>query len=272
MRVGEKHTLSWLVLIVFLAFGTYGCTKKTTSSAEDTSVHKIQRATNAVKDLFVKSDWDHLNTARIKDTTTQKQIDYAAKLTSKIKPKEKNDTNSVFGLGLALSLANAQKQLDERSQKGSTNATQEKSKNEGQKGTEAEQNQQQPPTYIPKKTDVVLKDHVLKNENRLEDFITKASQNNESELRVVKYVNQQGVLIYNLKSRYDKNAKEGWIEVHPDLSHYIKLKNEAQDTFNNAPQQCGSISKDNDHGYYVLKECRTNWEYQLLPIPNSDKG
>ncbi|AVR00316.1 hypothetical protein OBCHQ24_15320 [Oceanobacillus iheyensis] len=76
----------------------------------------------------------------------------------------------------------------------------------------------------------------------------------------------QGVLIYDLKSMYDKNADQSWIRVMPDVSHYRALENEAQDVFNNARQQCGYMSKDETEGFYKLFECRTHWEYRLFPI------
>lgn len=121
--------------------------------------------------------------------------------------------------------------------------------------------------YIPSEMDVVLKnDYLLENVDLLEDFMAVAGENNESQIRVVKHVLGQGVIIYDLQSRYDKNADQGWIEVTPNLTHYISLENEVQDVFNNAPQQCGDMSKDVEEGYYKLYECRTNWEYRLLPI------
>ncbi len=251
MILAKREKIVWLVLIVFIAFGTSGCTDKTPSSDTHSSAHAIKVAGDAVDFLFVKSDWDHLNTARIKNTTTQAQIDYAANLVSKIQPGEKLDANTAFGFGFALAIENAQKQLDERG-------------NVGEESSKVLK-------YTPNKNDVILKNHVLKNVDRLENFMKIAGKSDGDKIRVVKYVEGQGVLIYDLKSRYDKNAKQGLIEVNPDLKYYSKLKSERQDVFNNAPQQCGGLSKDMDKGYYKLTECRTNWEYYLLPIINDNQ-
>ncbi|MFC4557810.1 DUF4362 domain-containing protein [Virgibacillus kekensis] len=121
--------------------------------------------------------------------------------------------------------------------------------------------------YLPNENDVVLKNNELKNVDLLENFMEVAGKNNESKIRVVKYVRFQGVIIYELQSRYDENANEGWISVEPDLSYYKPSDNEVQDVFNNAGQQCGYITKDTVEGFYKLNECRTHWEYRFLPIP-----
>lgn len=121
--------------------------------------------------------------------------------------------------------------------------------------------------YIPNETDVVLKnDNLLVNKDILEDFITVAGKNNESHMRIVKHVLGRGAILYDLESRYDKNANQGWIEVTPNLTHYKPLEDDFYDLFIQAPQQCGDLSKDVEEGFYKLYECRTNWEYRLLPI------
>ncbi|WP_440895508.1 YcxB family protein [Amphibacillus sp. Q70] len=125
--------------------------------------------------------------------------------------------------------------------------------------------------YIPNKTDVILKNNSLENVDILDNFVKVAGENSEDQIRVVKYVPTQGVMIYDLQSKYDKNANEGWIEVIPDLSYYQALEDEGQDVFNNAPQQCGNMSKDIEAGYYKLSECRTHWEYSLLPIVSDNE-
>ncbi|WP_010530320.1 hypothetical protein [Lentibacillus jeotgali] len=125
--------------------------------------------------------------------------------------------------------------------------------------------------YVPNEDDVVLKHNNLKNKGILEAFMKVAGENgenNESEIRVVKDEGANGVLIYDLKSRYDKNADQAWIGVIPDLSHYSASENDVQDVFNNARQQCSYMSKDKQEGYYKLNECRTHWEYRFLPIVN----
>ncbi|OZU87520.1 hypothetical protein CIL03_15610 [Virgibacillus indicus] len=120
-------------------------------------------------------------------------------------------------------------------------------------------------TYIPNEEDVIFKNNKMRNKERLDEFVKTAGDNNESQIRVVKY-EEHGAIIYDLKSRYDENAGVGWVRVSPDLSYYHTAEDEVQDVFNNAPQQCANISKDTAEGYYKLHECRTNWEYRLLPI------
>ncbi len=149
-----------------------------------------------------------------------------------------------------------------------TNFEQEVKKHNNSTG---EQSQEEPlEEYVPNEDEIVLNNNHLKNKDILEAFMKVAGENGESEIRVVKNEGVKGVLIYDLKSRYDKDAKQGWIEVFPDLSHYRASNNEVQDVFNNARQQCGYISKDETEGYYKLNECRTHWEYRLLPIINED--
>src|SRR5699024_4131857 len=103
--------------------------------------------------------------------------------------------------------------------------------------------------------DIVLEKNELKNKDTLETFMQTAGENgenNESEIRVVKDEGAQGVLIYDLKSRYDKNADQRWIEVTPDLSHYSPAEDEVQDVFHTS-QQCGYLSKDEAEGYYKVR-------------------
>lgn len=124
--------------------------------------------------------------------------------------------------------------------------------------------------YMQNETDVVLKNsNLLVNKDILEDFITVAGKKNESHIRIVKHVLGRGAIIYDLESRYDKNADQGWIEVTPNMTYYRPLEKDFYDVFNQAPQQCGDLSKDVEEGFYKLHECRTNWEYRLLPIDKS---
>ncbi|RDW15106.1 hypothetical protein [Oceanobacillus chungangensis] len=122
--------------------------------------------------------------------------------------------------------------------------------------------------YIPNESDVVFKNNALSNKDILDNFVEVAGENNESQIRVVKY-QTKGVIIYDLESEYDSNANVGWIMVKPDLSYYKPTENEVQDViFNNASQQCAYMSIDEEEGFYKLNECRTHWEYRLLPIVN----
>lgn len=121
--------------------------------------------------------------------------------------------------------------------------------------------------YMQNETDIVLKNsNLLVNKDILEDFIEVAGKGNDSHIRIVKHVLGRGAIIYDLESRYDKNADQGWIEINPDMTYYKPLEDDFYDVFNQAAQQCGELSKDVEEGFYKLYECRTNWEYRLLPI------
>lgn len=81
--------------------------------------------------------------------------------------------------------------------------------------------------YQPNEDDVVSTYDGVENRDILEEFIEIAGENgknDESEIRIVKNEGKDGVIIYDLKSRYDKNADQGWIDVTPDLSHYNPRK------------------------------------------------
>lgn len=124
--------------------------------------------------------------------------------------------------------------------------------------------------YKPNETDIVLKDNTLTNVPLLEKFIDIAGQkgsDNESQIRIVTYV-AEGAIIYDLQSRYDATVGHRWIDVTPDLSHYTPGEESYQDVFNSGPQQCGYMEKDtqSEEWFYKLYECRTNWEYRILPV------
>lgn len=125
--------------------------------------------------------------------------------------------------------------------------------------------QSQEDMYIPEEDDVIFKNDAMRNKEILDGFMEVSGKNNDSEIRVVKY-EENGVILYQLKSRYDENADVGWIEVNPDLTYYEMQEDEVQDVFNNAPQQCATMSTDDVEGFYKLNECRTHWEYRLVPI------
>lgn len=141
-------------------------------------------------------------------------------------------------------------------------------KGKSQDESAEEQSQEEPlEEYVPNEDDVVYKNNELKNKDILEAFMETAGENgqdNESEIRVVKDEGDQGVLIYDLQSGYEKSVDQAWIMVYSDLSHYRALDDEVQDVFN-TDQQCGYMSKDEIEGNYKLHECRTHWEYRLLP-------
>jgi hypothetical protein len=126
--------------------------------------------------------------------------------------------------------------------------------------------------YSPLETDVVYQDSVLKNVETLEKFISDAAENKEGKIRIVNFYEDttdtgaKGVIIYDLISAYDMNAKQGWIQVVPDLSYFQQSEREQVGTIN-YNQQCGSIKKDEEQGYYVLNQCHAAWEYRLVLIP-----
>ncbi|WP_040983412.1 hypothetical protein [Oceanobacillus jeddahense] len=136
------------------------------------------------------------------------------------------------------------------------------------------QSQEEPlEEYVPNEDDVVYSNNELKNKDILEAFMETAGENgqdNESEIRVVKDEGTQGVLIYDLKSGYEKSVDQAWIMVYSDLSHYRASEDEVQDVFN-TDQQCGYMSKDEIEGNYKLHECRTHWEYRLLPTVDDNE-
>ncbi|WP_078551671.1 hypothetical protein [Bacillus alkalicellulosilyticus] len=124
--------------------------------------------------------------------------------------------------------------------------------------------------FTPEESDIVLKDDTLTNIDLLENFIAVAGEkgnDNESQIRIVKYV-PQGIQIYDLKSSYDEEQDQRWISVTPDMSYYTPSEDDVQDVFNNASQQCNYMEKDteSEEWFYKLYECRTNWEYRILPV------
>lgn len=128
-----------------------------------------------------------------------------------------------------------------------------------------EENEVEVIEYISEEIDVLFKDNAMDNKDLLDAFVKVSGENNESELRVVKY-DEHGAVIYDLLSRYDENADVGWIEVTPDLTYYSPDEEAAQNVFNSAPQQCASLTVDEERGFYKFNECRTHWEYPLVPI------
>ncbi|WP_188383200.1 hypothetical protein [Ornithinibacillus halotolerans] len=155
---------------------------------------------------------------------------------------------------------------------GTTEENNEANNNENSQPEESNQQIDEPEKeikeFIPKETDVVFKDEALYNVEILEQFAENSGANgedNESQIRVVKYV-PEGVLIYELQSRYDENANQAWIDVTPDLTYFDESKLTVQEVFYNAPQQCSSVAKTVERGHYTFNECRTHWEFPLFPI------
>ncbi|WP_173915312.1 DUF4362 domain-containing protein [Halobacillus sp. Marseille-Q1614] len=124
-----------------------------------------------------------------------------------------------------------------------------------------------------KEADIIERQGVNQNLDLLESFIDSAEANQEEKIRVVKYYTDkddpgsEGAMIYELKSRYDENADQKWIEVKPDYTYYEAEQNE-EFTVLNYGQQCSSITTDEEQIFYVLRECHSGWEYRLVPTKN----
>ena len=249
----RKIATTSLLIVLGIMLLLQGCDLKN-ENTKNTDI-----AVKKVSDLFEVEDEEKIKegkTSQIKDSTNQKQIDEALKAVDTIDTDGDGHSEKdaiAFSLQSAILIAQLQLQEREGSLESSSPATQDEQKEE---------------EFHPAKDDIVLKNNELKNKEQLEEFMKNAGENgenNESEIRVVKDERANGVLLYDLKSRYDKNANQRWIEVIPDLSHYNPPENEVQDVFN-TPQQCSYMSKDRTEGYYKLNECRTHLEYRFLPI------
>lgn len=225
----------------------------------------IDIAAEKVSNLFELVD-EEGESSEVKGSIDQTHINEALGAINRIDTsggdQKENEENSAIVFALHSAVFHAQYQLNKRegTLESSDNSTQEEQKVE---------------EFHPNEDDVVLHHNDLKNKDLLEAFMEDAGENgvnNESEIRVIKDEGANGVMIYDLKSRYDKNANQAWIDVFPDLSNYRASENEVQDVFNNGHQQCGYMSKDETEGYYKLNECRTHWEYRLLPITSDNRG
>lgn len=212
--------------------------------------NNVNTAMQKVHDLFEEKEEGSQTgeSSKIKKSTDQNKIDEAQQAVNKIKTSKNGmGENDLVAMGLQASIVVAQTQLDNR---------------EG-KPDPAQEREQETDSFTPKKTDIVYKEGEITNKDKLEAFIDDAEHHVESEIRVVKYEERDGIMMYNLESRYDENAEVGWLYVRPDKSHYTY---EGQEIFNNQFQQCGSISRNEAEGYYQLHECRTHWAFNLIPI------
>jgi hypothetical protein len=129
-------------------------------------------------------------------------------------------------------------------------------------------------TYRPRRGDVVQDQYTLKNTDKLDAFMADAAKGKEEKIRVVVRIfkkssdhpdGPKGAIIYDLQSRHDAKAKESWIEVRPDLRYFNQSK-ATQFLIINNPQQCGSVIKDEEKGYYLLTQCHDAWSYELFPL------
>ncbi|PAQ13558.1 hypothetical protein CD798_14185 [Bacillaceae bacterium SAOS 7] len=128
-------------------------------------------------------------------------------------------------------------------------------------------------TYKVEPDDVVQRQLSVENVERLDKFIEEAAEGKETHVRVIRMYERtydhpnspEGVIIYDLKSRYDNQAKVGWIEVTPNLSDFTPFEKSRVPTIENA-QQCSRIIRDEELGYYMLNECHDAWSYELFPF------
>ncbi|MFD2627597.1 hypothetical protein [Oceanobacillus kapialis] len=264
--VQSKKKIISIVIILCGVFVLQGCN----TGNGDASTSNIDIANNLVSDLFEGEEIeDAEGFNKIKDSTDQEKIDEAREAVESVDEivredgEENEDDELIYELHSALFHANYQLQERKTTTELPRNTVPEED------AQDDEQIEEELPEYQPDENDVVWKNNQLKNKNTLEEFIKVAGENgkdNTSEIRVVKDEGPQGVLIYDLESRYDENADQSWIRVTPDLSYYNALENETQDVFNNAPQQCGYMAKDEEQGFYKFYECRTHWEYHFLPL------
>lgn len=133
--------------------------------------------------------------------------------------------------------------------------------------TESHEPKEELEVYVPEESDITFEAGTLTNQEALEAFVKTAGENgddNESSIRIVKDEGENGVILYDLQSRYDENADQRWIDVHPYLDYFNTASLQTQEVFNSAPQQCGSMSKEYD--FYMMNECRTHWEFPLIPV------
>ncbi|WNB91106.1 DUF4362 domain-containing protein [Bacillus sp. NEB1478] len=146
----------------------------------------------------------------------------------------------------------------------------------GQTNENTAGNENKSKTFIPDKEDVIQDSFYLTNVDKLERFIADMNSKVQGKIRVVRYLegdkfaDPDAPIIFDLQYVYDKQAKQGWIQVQPDRS-YLSSKQAEKELMNN-PQQCSTITKDEERGYYMLTECHDAWEYKLFPLEGDVVG
>lgn len=203
-KLKKKVIAISLFIILSVVLVLQGCYLK------NENANNIDIAVKKVADLFEVNDEEKIKEGH------QEQIDEALEAVDKIDTSGGGHSEEdAIAFSLQSAILNAQIKLKERE---GTLDSSDNSVQDEQKGEE----------FHPDEDDVVLKNNELKNKDILEEFMKVAGENgenNESEIRVVKDEGVKGVLIYDLKSRYDKNADQRWIGVIPDLSHYSASEN-----------------------------------------------
>lgn len=134
-------------------------------------------------------------------------------------------------------------------------------------------------TFQPKKSDVVYRYGMVENRDKIETLQKKLEKGEEGHVRVVIYYEKtsetyddrkdepEGHVIYDINFKYDKKAKQGWLEVKPSLS-FRKSADKYKISAMKTAQQCGAIGKDEKHNMYILQECHDAYSYELFPIQN----
>lgn len=205
--------------------------------------------------------------SKIKDSTNQVKIREVQEALTNIALDPDNNGNTDLFLSLQSKIDDARMQLSERERASD--------QPENNKQGEEERENEDLKKYQPSENDIVFSNNQLKNRDILEEFMQAAGEkgeNNESDIKKIRVVKDEGidgVLIYDLESRYDEFADQRWIGVLPDLSYYNAPENEPRDVFN-IQQQCSYMTENKETEYYVLMECKTHWEYPLLPITNNE--
>ncbi|MCT1576956.1 hypothetical protein M3E13_03760 [Oceanobacillus kimchii] len=229
----------------------------------------IKTASDQVFDLFEEEDGKPM---KIKDSTDQAEINLAQEAIDNIEVDSSNDgydENEAIIFNLQSAITNAQVQLKEREGINTLDQPENKKQNKGEHVKEVFGD------YETRNNDVVFSNNQLRNKDILDEFMKAAGEKGEKneseikEIRVVKEDGSNGILVYDLVSRYDEVADQRWIDVMPDLSNFIAPENEPRDVFN-IRQQCGYMTRNEETGYYVLRECTTHWEYPLFPVTNNE--
>ncbi len=116
--------------------------------------------------------------------------------------------------------------------------------------------------FTPLDTDIIQTNTSTKNVEVMEQFVADSNAGQEGEVRYVIFENDhsQPTAVYTLKSRVDHDAHQQCVEISRDWSYDLDGKRYIE------PQQCSNVSKDLEHGYYVLNKCFHQWEIDLMPI------
>jgi len=239
-----------LLFILFLGMMfLQGCSFEKKSDLE-IATEKAKNLFDGDLDQFLQSD----HNIKLKDSVDQAQIEDAQEAFEKldIEGKDLEDEDVVELIILYSAVHYAEIELAIR---------------EGRDVPEGYEPEVELDEYVTEESDIYFDEGSLINQELLEEFIETAGENgndNESNIRIVRDEGKNGVILYDLQSRYDENADQRWIDVYPHLDYFNTASQKTQEVFNSAPQQCSSMSKEYD--FYMMNECRTHWEFPLIPV------